>query len=376
MNIAFDAKRAYQNSTGLGNYSRTLISSLATYFPQHNYYLYAPRTTGMYVTDAYPNIQPVLPDTQWHRWFSGAWRSKYVVRQLQANNIDIYHGLSHEIPFGIHRTGVKSVVTMHDLIYERYPAQYNPIDVHTYRRKAKYACHFADSVIAISEQTRRDIIHYYKTPADKITVVYQGCNELFDLRHSESRIGEMKQQYHLPSSYFLYVGAIIERKNLLSIVQALVQLKGKLDLPLVVLGDGKSYKKKVKEYAKGAAIEDRIIWMNEAGRIASADVPLLYQGAEALLYPSMFEGFGLPILEALQSGLPVITTIGSCFEETGGDAALYVDTSRPGEIAAAMQKVVSDTSFAAGMTERGLAHAQLFNRERCATGVMHVYENL
>ncbi|MBW8683268.1 glycosyltransferase family 4 protein [Chitinophaga rhizophila] len=376
MNIAFDAKRAYQNNTGLGNYSRTLISSLATYHPQHNYFLYAPKLTTMYQTAGFANMQSVLPEKRLHRWFRSAWRSKYVVKELAAKGIDIYHGLSHEIPFGIHTSGVKSIVTMHDLIFERYPGQYNPIDVQTYRRKAKYACKYADHIIAISEQTKQDIIHYYKTPAEKITVVYQSCDEFFATMHDATRISKMKAQYGLPDSYFLYVGSIIERKNLLGIIQAMLQLKGDVDLPLVVLGGGSSYKKKVKAFIEKHDMSDRIIWLNEKGRLADADLPLLYQGAEALIYPSIFEGFGIPILEALWSRTPVITSAGSCFGETGGNAALYVNPLQPGTIADAMKKVLREPDVAADMKTKGWAHAQLFTRERCAAGVMKVYESL
>ncbi|ACU63377.1 glycosyltransferase family 4 protein [Chitinophaga pinensis] len=376
MNIAFDAKRAYQNNTGLGNYSRTLISSLATYFPQHSYYLYAPKLTTLYQTAAFSNMESVLPEKRLHRWFRSAWRSKYVVGELAAKSIDIYHGLSHEIPFGIHTSGVKSVVTMHDLIFERYPGQYNPIDVQTYRRKAKYACQYADKIIAISEQTKQDIIHYYKIPAEKIEVVYQSCDESFAVTHDESQIRQMKAQYGLPESYFLYVGSIIERKNLMGIIHAMLQLKGDVDLPLVVLGGGSSYKKKVKAFVERHGIADRIIWLNEKARLADADLPLLYQGAEALIYPSIFEGFGIPILEALWSRTPVITSAGSCFGETGGDAALYVNPLQPPTIADAMRKILREPSFAATMRTKGWAHAQLFSREKCAAGVMKVYESL
>lgn len=376
MNIAFDAKRVYQNNTGLGNYSRTLISSLATYYPMHNYYLYAPKLTGMYDTSGYGNMWPVLPEKRLHRWFRSAWRSKYVVGELVQKNIDIYHGLSHEVPFGIHENGIKSVVTMHDLIFERYPGQYNPIDVLTYRRKAKYACEHADRVIAISEQTKQDIIHYYHTPADKITVVYQSCDEAFSRSYEEAVIRDMKSRYGLPDSYFLYVGSIIERKNLLGIMHAMLQLKGEIDIPLVVLGSGSSYKKKVKAFIEQHDLSGRVIWLNEKVRIADADVPLLYQGAEALLYPSIFEGFGIPVLEALWSRIPVITSDGSCFRETAGEAALYINPLQPGTLADAMRRIISDKALRMEMTGKGWVHAGLFTREKCAAEVMKVFESL
>lgn len=368
MNIAFDAKRAFQNNTGLGNYSRTLISSLATYYPMHNYFLYAPKLTGMFNT----SLETVLPQKRLHRWFKGAWRSKYVVGELMHKKIDIYHGLSHEIPFGIHKSGVKSVVTMHDLIFERYPGQYNPIDVQTYRRKAKYACKFADKVIAISEQTKQDLIHYYHTPAEKIEVVYQSCDESFGVKQD---VQKMLDSYRLPEHYFLYVGSIIARKNLLGILQAMLLLKGEINTPLIILGNGSGYKKKVQAFIAQHQLEKQVIFLNDTVKFAFKDLPALYQGAKALIYPSLFEGFGIPILEALWSHTPVITSTGSCFGETAGDAALYINPLQPATIAEAI-KALNNTALVQDMKEKGWRHAQNFTREKCAAGVMKVYDGL
>ncbi|CAL1519628.1 glycosyltransferase family 1 protein [Chitinophaga sp. MM2321] len=376
MKIGFDAKRAFQNDTGLGNYSRTLITSLVAGFPEHEYYLFAPRKTDMFKMEDPAALPVVVPEKTLHRWLKSAWRSRYVVLDLQRYGIDLYHGLSHEIPFGIHHSGIKSVVTMHDLIFERYPRQYNPIDVLTYRRKARYACRYADKVVAISEQTRQDLITYYHTPADKIAVVYQSCDPAFAVTHSETDIAAMRAKYQLPPQYFLYVGSVIERKNLLGIVTAMHTLKGAVDVPLVVLGSGSDYKKKVKAYLEANGLSQQVIWLNERARLSHTELPLLYQGAVALLYPSLFEGFGIPILEALWSRTPVITSQGSCFGETAGNAALYVDPLNPATIAAAMQRVVSDAALVQDMQQKGWQHAQLFTPEKCAAAMMNVYNSL
>jgi len=373
MKIGFDAKRAFQNDTGLGNYSRTLISSLAAGFPEHQYFLFAPKQTDMYNA---PGIPVVLPEKAWHRWFKSAWRSRYVVKDLQRYGIDLYHGLSHEIPFGIPGSGVKSVVTMHDLIFERYPKQYNPIDVFTYRRKARYACNMADKVVAISEQTRQDLITYYHTDPDKIAVVYQSCDPAFAVPHTDGEIQDFRARYHLPEQYFLYVGSVIERKNLLGIVTAMNTLKGTVNVPLVVLGNGSTYKKKVKEYLAANGLTQQVIWLNEQERLPNSALPLLYQGAVALLYPSVFEGFGIPILEALWSGTPVITSHGSCFGETGGDAALYIDPLSATDIAGAMRRVLAEPSLVQDMRDKGWIHARKFTPEQCAADMMKVYVDL
>ncbi len=265
---------------------------------------------------------------------------------------------------------------MHDLIFERYPGQYNPIDVATYRRKAKYACKVAHKVVAISEQTKADLVTYYNTPPDKIAVVYQSCDPSFAVPHTPQELQAMKQQYGLPEKYLLYVGSIIERKNLLGIVQALQQLKGQLNIPLVILGDGGAYKKKVKAYIAANGLTQQVIWLNERQRPANADMPLLYQAAQVFLYPSIFEGFGIPILEALWSRTPVITSQGSCFAETTGNAARYVDPLQPASIAQAIRQVTEDQALAQDMREKGWAHAQLFTADKCAAAMMKVYNGL
>jgi glycosyltransferase involved in cell wall biosynthesis len=374
LNIGFDAKRAFQNRTGLGNYSRTLVTSLAAYYPQHHYFLFAPKSKPLFKPAA--GLRTVLPQKPHHRWLKPVWRSRWVVNDLRHHHIDIYHGLSAELPFGIHKSGIKSVVTMHDLIFERYPKQYNPIDVYTYRRKAVYACREASRVIAISGQTKADLMEFYRVPEERISVCYQGCDPSFQLQHMAGDVKHMKTKYMLPEDYFLYVGSVIERKNLMGIAQAMRSLKGKLDLPLVVLGDGTGYKKEVKEYLRKEGLEQQVIWLNETHKFAFSDLPALYQGALALLYPSMFEGFGIPILEALWSRTPVITSNGSCFAETGGNAALYVDPFQPAAIANAMEQVVADEVLRADMQQKGILHAQLFTLDKCAAAVMKVYENI
>lgn len=381
MNIGFDAKRAYHNGTGLGHYSRTLIHSLAEYYPGHQYYLFNPRPSNIFKLEG-NNIHQVLPQHFAHKLFSSAWRSSWVKNDLKKYKIDLYHGLSHEIPIGMDKTGVKSVVTIHDLIHERYPEQYNPVDVKIYDKKFRYACTHADQVIAISLQTKEDIIQLYKIPESKITVCYQSCNPAFCNTVSEDEKKRIRTKYALPEKFFLSVGSIIERKNLLNICKAVTLLKD-LDIPLVVIGDGGKYKKQVKDYVKENGLKGKIIFLSEteAARTSSAfqsaaDFPAIYQSAVAMIYPSFFEGFGIPVLEALWSRLPVITSNVSCLPEAGGNAAYYVDPKSPEQIAGAMKDICIDNSLSASMIEKGWRHAQQFTQQKCADAVMDVYKRL
>lgn len=383
MKIAFDAKRAYQNGTGLGHYSRTLISSLATYYPQHQYYLCAPKLTGRYNISQLKNIKNIVPNSFLSKKIKSIWRSRWVLQDLKEKDIQVYHGLSHEIPVGIQKSTIRSVVTIHDLIFERYPEQYNWLDVQIYRRKFKYACKNANHIIAISQQTKDDIIHLYGINAEKISICYQSCNPAFAITASVEEKEKIRKQYYLPPEFFLYVGSIIERKNLLNICEALLLLQDKLTVPLVVIGDGGSYKQRVKEFLRINNLEKSVIFLSEMPEAQNAesfqnaeDFPAIYQLSSGVIYPSVFEGFGIPVLEALWSKVPVITSNISCLPETGGDAAYYIDPYSPTEIADSMLKVYFDRELVKNMIAKGLKHALKFTPQKCSDEVMQVYLRL
>lgn len=382
MRIGFDAKRAFHNDTGLGNYSRTLLQSLARLYPEHEYLLFNPRPSSRHLLqgDRFLEIRPSGPlDAR----FPGLWRSRGMVNDLKKWRIDLYHGLSHEIPVGIGRTGIPSVVTIHDLIHERYPRQYPAIDGFIYRRKFRYACRHADRIIAISRQTRTDIVNFYGIAEERISVCYQSCHPAFSRTVPEPEKKELRVRYGLPDAFLLYVGSIIERKNLLTICKALQQLGPGAAPPLVVVGQGGAYKKKVKAFIAAAGLGDRVIFLSDDPRVhddPGYQTPdwfaALYQSAACLIYPSFFEGFGLPVLEALWSRVPVITAQGSCLNETGGPGSWYVDPARPEEIADGIRTILGDVAQARSMTDTGWLHAQQFAPERTTAAVMDLYRSL
>ena len=382
MNIGFDAKRAFHNGTGLGHYSRTLIRSLAEFFPGNQYYLFNPKHSSRFSIQG-ENIHEVVPKKFPSTLLRSLWRSSWVTKDIKKLGIHLYHGLSHEIPFGIPKTEVKSVVTIHDLIHERYPEQYNPVDLKIYDKKYRYACQYADKIIAISKQTRQDIIDFYKIPEEKITVCYQSCNPAFAQQVNNDEKQAIKKKYSLPDEFFLYVGSIIERKNLLNICKALFLLRDKLRIPLVIIGDGHKYKRKVKDYLIQNSLSGQVIFLSENPSAKSdksfqsaINFPAIYQSAIAMIYPSIFEGFGIPVLEALFSRLPVITSNVSSLPEAGGAAAYYVNPLHAEEIAKAMTMIYSDSILTSSMKEKGWSYAQNFTIEKTAGSVMDVYKGL
>ncbi len=370
MRIGFDAKRAFFNFSGLGNYSRNTIEYLGTRYPENDYYLYIPKRRYKIPNGEFDRHTLVYPESAAGKCFSSLWRSYWLGGKLHRDGIDLYHGLSNEIPFDLPRPGVSSVVTIHDLIFLRYPEWYQPVDRLIYARKARHACRNADRIIAISKQTGSDIQEFMGTPAEKIDVVYQGCDPVFYSSVKEAARQELKSKYGLPSSYLLYVGTIEPRKNLLRILEALET--GPVDVPLVVIGRETPYIHTVRRYIRERSMKHILFLSN----VPNEDLPGLYQMAEIFIYPSRFEGFGIPILEALSSGIPVITSTGGCFAEAGGKHTVYIDPDRPEELAEAIQKILGDKTLQEQMRKAGVAHAKNFRDEIIAENIMQVYRKV
>ena len=370
MRIGFDAKRAYFNYSGLGNYSRNTIRYLSHKFPDNEFYLYIPGTKNQIPNGALKNHTLVYPQSWKERKFSSFWRSYWLGKQLVRDGIELYHGLSNEIPFDIIKNHVPSVVTIHDLIFLRFPEWYKPIDRKIYSRKANFSCMNSDRVIAISEQTRSDIIHYFKIPEEKIDVVYQGCDPAFYEQLGEAEKQKLSQKYRLPASYLLYVGTIEPRKNLLQLIKA--RHKGKLDIPMIVIGRSTPYIKQIHEYITEHSLKN-ITFLQD---VPNEDLPGIYQLADAFIYPSRFEGFGIPILEALFSRTPVITSSGSCFDEAGGKSSMYVDPDDTDEMIHAIRLVLENEKLRSEMQEKGYEHALKFKEEIIAENLMEVYRKV
>lgn len=381
MKIGFDAKRAFQNKTGLGNYSRSLISILHQHYPENGYVLFAPRRTDLFDINN-TSIQVVTPSSKLDRSFSSLWRSHGIAKEIRSSKVEIYHGVSNELPATIKKAGVKSVVTVHDLIFERYPETYNFEERYVHRWKIKYACKAADTIVAISKQTRDDLVNIYGVDASKITVCYQSCNPAYQQEVAETQQKLVKEKYGLPAAFFLFVSSIAKRKNLMVICKAMYILKDKLDIPLVVIGEGKKEKEGVKTFMKEKGLLNRVIFLNELPQakqqafVTGADFPAIYQQATALIYPSIFEGFGLPVLEALWSRLPVISSNTSSLPEAGGDAPLYFPPDDAEALASHMLKVTGDTELRISMKNSGHTHAQQFAPSEFAGKMIEVYKSL
>ena len=366
--IGYDAKRAFCNRTGLGNYSRGVIAATAR--SGLTTVLYTPRSRGAFqhYFDSCPGVAVRTPRGFW-RLLPSLWRSLGWAQRSGRDGVRIYHGLSHELPLGL-PCGMRSVVTMHDLIVWRYPQWFSPIDVAIHRRKQRHACRVADLVVAISEQTKRDLVEIMGVPEKKIRVVYQTCENIFwewDVKKAQQRVAEIKAKYGLPERYVICVGTIEERKNQLCAIRAMDNLPA--DVGLVIVGRPRG------DYGKLVTREagERVRILSDA---AFDDFPALYAGAVASVYLSRFEGFGIPVLESMCCDTPVVTSNLSSMPEAGGDAALYAAPDDVDAVAEHLLRLCTDEAFRSQCVEKGRVQRELFAPSKVAADMLAVYRSL
>lgn len=362
MKIGYDAKRIVRNGTGLGSYGRTLINSLSSIDKTDEFMLYAPDEGIEELRNQVIERQNVsfhYPQHARFRFQRDAWRTKGIVKDLVKDGVNLYHGLSGELPLGIKDAGIPAIVTIHDLIFMRHPEYYNWMDVRIYKKKFYATLKEATHIIAISECTKRDILYYGDFPEDKITVIYQSASKKFNTK------------YAMPSSsllegigkYILQVGTIEERKNAMESIQALEYLPK--DTHLVLVGRETPYAEQVRRYASMHGLTSRLHILSG---VNNNELAKIYRHALCFVYPSRYEGFGIPIIEAIQCGLPVVAATGSCLEEAGGPDCLYVSPDSPKDLAEAITRLVNERT-SPSLREEGA------NRIRKMQEYVHRFEN-
>lgn len=366
--IGFDAKRIVRNGTGLGSYARTLVNALSE--NEHlQLNLYAPDEGRDDLRQQIVNrekVKFVYPEGLHFRFQRDLWRTKGVVKQLKEDGVQLYHGLSGELPAGLKAAGIPGVVTIHDLIFLRHPEFYHWWDVEIYRRKFKSTLKEASRIIAISECTKRDILYYGDFPEDKIDVIYQGCSNRFRKSVSEADKNRVKAKYNLSDNFILNVGSIEARKNVLLAVKALGCL---LDsFRMVIVGKHTKYTDEVIAYVKKNGLEDRVQILHG---IPDDDLPVIYHLAKVFVYPSRYEGFGIPIIEAIQTGLPVVACTGSCLEEAGGPDCLYVSPDDVEGMANAIKQAIAEKDV---RVPRAQEYIKRFENSNLAAQVIEEYE--
>ncbi len=376
MRIGFDAKRIFFNQRGLGNYSRNLVRSLLKTYTGHQYHLYAPHPRDSELfreeLEAFPNLHLRTPA----RWLPGAlqslWRSYFMTADMSSDRLDLYHGLSQELPI-TGSTSFKKVVTIHDLIFMKYPEHFSAMDRRIYTNKIKYACKQADLVIAISQATKNDLISLMKVKEQKIKVIYQSCDQVFYSSQTPSQNTSVNLQ--LPNNYVLYVGALVPHKNAKAILKAMTLMR-RDDSHLVIVGSGKKYFQEMQTYIARHKLSQRVHFANLLGALDNQQLAALYRGASLFVFPSLLEGFGIPVIEAMFSGVPVIINRNAGLSEAAGEAAVVVDVNDSALLAASMDEIISDTEVHKQLVAKGESHVEKFKQEYITPQIMECYRQL
>ncbi|MGX8712742.1 MAG: glycosyltransferase family 4 protein [bacterium] len=363
MKIGFDAKRAFCNGTGLGNYSRAVIRGVK----EVERVLYTPKVKARF-EHCFDDLRVVRPKGLW-RLAPGLWRSVGVRWQAKRDGVELFHGLSHELPYGLPK-GMKQVVTMHDLIVFRFPEFFKPADRVIHKVKMRHACRVADVVVAISEQTKRDLMELMGVDEKKIKVVYQSCDPIF--WGVKGTNAEVRNRYNLPEKYIICVGTVEERKNQIAAVRAVAELPEEVKFVIVGRPRG-GYPARVHEVVQECGMEHRTLFLEKADFV---DFPALYGGAVASVYMSRFEGFGIPVLESLCCDTPVVTSNVSSMPEAGGEAALYAAPDDYHTVAAHLRRLMEDDRYRCEVIEKGRTQRMKFAPEKVVQDMLAVYSSI
>ena len=380
LTIGFEGKRLLSSLTGFGTYSRTLITDIRRFYPEtrcvliaHNSYnvlnkLPAFASSEVERVKRLDSIKVVYPPNNWNLY----WKLLGARRTLYNNGVDIYHGLAHQIPRSVRQNKLPIVLTVHDLIYRYYPELSPDTDLNLYESQLLDACSISDKIVAVSESTKRDLVDCFSISPQKISVIYSACDYRYHKLETAEQIQKTRSKYELPEKYLLYVGSMSERKNLLSVVKALNVIPRSDRLPLVVVGATTSYSNVVGDYIKNNGLDGWIIFPK---RVETEDLPAVYQAAEIFLYTSLYEGFGMPILEALSSGIPVITSNVSAMPEAAGPDSRLIDPESPDEIASSIIDILSDDSLRRKMVRNGCSYAQKFDNKIVTEQMLQLYQS-
>ncbi len=368
--LGFDAVRALRNRTGLGNYARLLLRGLADVAPERELHLYTPRQADpRYATipDAVAGqVHP--PDSPWRGPVARQlWRTFRLGRDIRRDGIDIYHGLTQEIPRDLPRTGIRSVVSVPDLLYLTRPELFSATDRRSYRWRYQWSAEHADLLIAISTGTARDLVRHFAVDPARVVVLPPAVDPRYTAPDLAARGKATAARFGIGGPYLIVVGTLEPRKNQRLALDARALLPA--DAPrLVLVGRDGGSAAALDQHARRIGVSDHLTILSD---VDGNDLPALVAGAAVASYLSTGEGFGMPVVEALAAGVPVVATAGANLEDAGGDVARYVPTDDPGALAAAWVALLADPARRGDAARR---HAAQFDHRTLAQRLIAIYD--
>lgn len=319
MKIGFDAKRFFHNLTGLGHYSRNLLQTYHHQFKEDELFLYSPKFEDQYL-ELGKQIGKIKTN---NTVFKNFWRTIGIKKDLAKDGIEIYHGLSNELPIGIEKTSIKTVVTIHDLLFLHFPDYYKTIDRFIYNKKFSSAAERANKVIAISETTKADLIQHFGISEDKIEIIYPVTS--FKTQNKLHNISRTNNQV---PPYLLCIAGFEKRKNIVRLIEA--YLKVNPNYRMIVAGKSGDTANVCIQLVRESKFRHKIDLFFD---VTDKEIEALYKNAIAFVYPSLYEGFGIPVIDALQYELPVLTSVKTSMAEIVGPLGNYFDPNNIESIA-------------------------------------------
>ncbi|MGH2521886.1 MAG: glycosyltransferase family 4 protein [Anaerolineales bacterium] len=375
MRITLDLSPAVHRHAGLGRYSHELLAALVALDKANDYatFYYAPRGAEKPAPplDQLPARALRLP--------AKPWRMSVLLADFLGLALDhwlpptdLFHATDHLLP-PLRRA--RTVFTIHDLIYRFFPEHHLPLNRWYLTLMLPRFMRRADAIIAVSEHTRRDVVRLMRIPPEKITVIHEGVNPNYRPLADEAELARVRAKYNLPEHFILFFGTIEPRKNLLMLLEAYrVLLARDTPMPdLVIAGRRGWLYQPVFQCVSELGLQRRVQFTEW---VAEGDAPGLMNAAEVFVYPSVYEGFGLPPLEALACGTPVLCSNASSLPEVVGDASLLLPPGDPAAWTEALSRVLSDSALRADLRTRGPARARQFTWEAAARKTLEVYEQV
>lgn len=375
LRVGFDATPAVRQGGGIGRYTRELLRALAEADTATDYRLFyaAPRGAPGHALPPLPANFAVRRLPFDDIWLARLWHRAQAPLPVDwiTGRIDVFHSPDFTLPPT--RPGTRTLLTVHDLSFVRDPDSAMPVLRAYLNRVVPRSVARADRVLADSQATREDLIALYRTPPEKIEVLYSGVNEVFQPVRDPAALAAVRARYSLGAAPFiLAVGTLQPRKNYARLVQAFAQMAAPEANLVIAGGKGWLYDAIFAEVER-QRLGSRVIF---PGFVADVDLPALYSAAAVLAYPSTYEGFGLPILEAYACGTPVVTSTASCLPEVAGDGALLVSPTDVPALAGALSRAYGDSAVRERLIQAGAARVRQFSWQASAGQLLNLYHNL
>lgn len=372
MKIAIDATILRSQNTGTGFYIINLLNGLIKYDKENEYIIFGNKEViekFVFLNNKNFRIENVLFK---NRIVRVLWQLFILPFKLKKLNVNILHSTNYITP--LFKFNLKFIVTIHDLTFIIFPEKFTIVKRLFFRFMVPIFIRRADKIITVSENTKNDIIKFLKVPKEKISVTFETYNECYDSDIKKEDSKKILDKYGINKNYFLFVGMIEPRKNILSILKAFIELDEELDEDLVIVGKKGWYYREIEEFMeniKNKRLKNRIIF---TGFVSEKELVSIYKNAEIFIYPSFYEGFGIPPLEAMVCGVPVITSNTSSIPEVVGDAAIKIDPYNYIELKEAIKVLKHNPQKRKEMSIKGVEQSKKFSSKKFAENTINIYK--